>query len=272
MAKSATYLLLLLTVGLVLGQAVHASGDDDHGHDDHAHEKCACKMHDYGVAVSCTALNMYLVEGAISYLQNATNNCATKDACKGHYFLLQSHHDFCPHDVLPPAAEKALHDYEDFYEDCHIPRQYDVSLPNCASVSCKNPQLFLDAVSTLKANNCNTTCTSNICTTAIQTVLMGHDTCEEDELPQSAEEALHDYEEVCEDQLCNTVTKIYDPEEEHCPGHAHGSSSSSDDEVKLDVLIGIVCAIGAVLFAFVGVTAYMAHMEKKGRPVFAALA
>ena len=44
-----------------------------------------------------------------------------------------------------------------------------------------------------------------------------------------------------------------------------------DDEVKLDVLIGVVVAIGAVTLGLVAAVSYMAAREKRGKPVFAAL-
>jgi hypothetical protein len=33
---------------------------------------------------------------------------------------------------------------------------------------------------------------------------MAHDTCKEDQLPTALEKTLHDHEEACEDNLCNT--------------------------------------------------------------------
>ena len=101
---------------------------------------------------------------------------------------------------------------------------------------------------------------------------MGHDTCDEDDLPSIAEKALHDYEESCEDQLCNSRTTFYDPSKESCPGDGvKASAKSDDDEVKLDVLIGVVCAVGALVLGLVGFVAYMANRERKGKPIFTAL-
>ncbi|QDZ17876.1 hypothetical protein HOP50_01g03820 [Chloropicon primus] len=254
---------------------VAASATDDHDED---HHKCACEARKYGVSISCTSLNVMLVEKAIEHLQLPSNNCnATKNACPGHFFLLQAHHDFCPHDVLPAAAEKLIHDYEDNYEECEIARQYDVSLPNCEPVSCADPSLFTNAVTTLANNNCNTTCGSPVCKAAIQTLLMGHDSCDHDELTEEAEKGLHDYEEACEDFLCNTRTSLYDPSKEVCPGDVHDddhrilAATKSDDDVKLDVVIGIVCGIGLLLIGVAGAMVFLIQREKKGKPVFAAL-
>ena len=49
------------------------------------------------------------------------------------------------------------------------------------------------------------------------------------------------------------------------------STKSDDDEEKLDVLIGVVCAVGAIVLGLVAFVGYMASMEKKGKPIFTAL-
>jgi hypothetical protein len=40
-------------------------------------------------------------------------------------------------------------------------------------------------------------------------MLMAHDTCEEDQLPTALETTLHDLEEACEDNLCNTSPAVF---------------------------------------------------------------
>ena len=40
---------------------------------------------------------------------------------------------------------------------------------------------------------------------------MAHDTCDEDLLPITLEVALHDFEEVCEDLLCNSASEPFSP-------------------------------------------------------------
>jgi hypothetical protein len=47
---------------------------------------------------------------------------------------------------------------------------------------------------------------------------MGHDTCDESALPIVVEKALHDYEDSCEDVLCNSGSTTYDPSKETCEG------------------------------------------------------
>lgn len=252
MRLSGTALLLLaLVLGLLLVCAParvyaeeddhdhddHDDHDDDHkgeeGHDDHDdhhdhdHAKCACVAKQYGVGISCTPLHMLSVEGAVKYLEDPANNCNKTDACPGHYFILQSHHDFCPHDVLPTDAEKVLHDFEDAYEDCFIQRQFDSSLTKCPATSCDDKDLFTKAAETLESNNCKESCGSQECIAAIQTILMGHDTCEESQLPEVVEKALHDYEDACEDNLCNTADDFYNPNEENCEGFEINSANNN---------------------------------------------
>jgi len=47
-------------------------------------------------------------------------------------------------------------------------------------------------------------------------VLTAHDVCPEKDLPNNLEVALHDHEEPCEDQLCNTAEAAFDPYAESC--------------------------------------------------------
>jgi len=65
---------------------------------------------------------------------------------------------------------------------------------------------------------CTTTaaCADATCSAAIKLVLMVHDVCPEDKLPNNLEAALHDHEEPCEDQLCNSAAEAFDPYAEPC--------------------------------------------------------
>ena len=193
---------------------------------------------------------MNLVKGVMDYLIDPANNCNSSMTCEPEYVVLQTHHDFCPHDVLPEDAEKVLHDFEDYYNDCIIPRTYDPSLPNCAAVDCSNSALFTEAAAVLESLSCNVTCDNAQCKAAIKTILMGHDTCDESALPTVVEKALHDYEDACEDYLCNSRTTPYDPATEVCEGDeavVFPSTSSDDDDDKIDALIGVCVGIGVVL-------------------------
>ena len=129
------------------------------------------------------------------------------DDCKHNYWLMQMHHDHCPHDALDESIEKGLHDFEDFYTDCTINRLYDPSKDDCPSVSCSNVNVDLaDAVTTLTSSNCKTDCSSTTCKDTFQRILMAHDTCEESQLPHDLENGLHDFEDKCKKHICNTVS------------------------------------------------------------------
>ena len=76
-------------------------------------------------------------------------------------------------------------------------------------------------------------CASAACKAAFQTVLMAHDSCNDEELPPLLETQLHFYEEACEAQLCNTIDAPYDlatqaaacdddhDDDDHDNGHHH---------------------------------------------------
>ena len=128
------------------------------------------------------------------------------DDCKHNYWLMQMHHDHCPHDALDESIENGLHDFEEFYKDCTIDRLYDPSKDDCPSVSCSSVNVDLaDAVTTLTNSNCNTDCSSTTCKDMFQRILMAHDTCEESQLPTDLETGLHSFEDACEKHICNTV-------------------------------------------------------------------
>merc|ERR1711959_179403 len=227
MMTKATAVLILL-VGFA--HLCHAEED----HHDHAHEKCACLAKEYGVTLSCDDVKQ--VQTSIDFLEDAANDCngTASDACKKEYFILQSHHDHCPHDALPESNEKAIHDFEEKYEDCFIPRQFNPDLSACPKVDCKASDSFTKAAETLAASACDTSCASDECKTAFQTILSGHDNCEEDDLPSGVEKALHDYEDACKDVLCNTRSTPYNPDEEVCGDHDddedHGDKDHSDED------------------------------------------
>merc|ERR1719388_392764 len=159
-------------------------------------------------------------------ISEAVANLEGKAACKAtdppedcvmNYHVMQAHHDHCLHDALPTGIEKILHDYEHFYDDCFIKRQFNPALGACPQVDCSDATAMTKAIATLQAG-CATTqaCADSTCSAAIKTVLMAHDVCPEDKLPNNLEVALHDHEEPCEDQLCNTAGGAFDPYAESC--------------------------------------------------------
>merc|ERR1711988_1085718 len=115
------------------------------------------------------------------------------------------------------GIEKKLHDYEQFYDDCYVKRQFNPSLSNCPAVDCADATAMTKAIATLQAG-CKTkeACADKTCSDAIKIVLAAHDLCPESSLPNNLEDALHDYEEPCDEQLCNTAEKAFDPHTDLC--------------------------------------------------------
>jgi len=139
--------------------------------------------------------------------------------CIDHFYVMQAHHDHCLHDQLPMDIEKKLHTYEHFYTDCVVKRQFDTNLEKCPSVDCEDAGSLTNAISTLQNGDCGTTakCATTACAGAVKTVLMAHDVCPEDKLPNNLETALHDFEDVCAAQLCNSQsTAVFDAYSQTC--------------------------------------------------------
>jgi len=229
MKTTATAISLMV---LLLGAASFSyAEEDDHDHHDdhgHAHEKCACVAKEMGMSISCDGAKE-AVQKAMEYLEAPENQCKQDEKCAKEYFILQAHHDFCPHDVLPEAAENVLHDFEGSYEDCFIVRQFQENLSACPAVDCSDSAAFVVAADNLEAN-CTTACDSSECVASFQTILAGHDTCDEKDLPTSVEKALHNLEETCEAYLCNTSDKPYDPNTETCEDHDDHDDHDDDHD------------------------------------------
>ena len=63
---------------------------------------------------------------------------------------------------------------------------------------------------------------------------MGHDTCSEGEVPIEVEKALHDYEEICEANLCNTSSGPVDIFQETCEEEGDHKEEGKKEEGKDD--------------------------------------
>ena len=160
-----------------------------------------------------TAHSPYEFEGDAHYLTDSNGDVehvaeetspGPSDECKDNYWLVQMHHDHCPHDALDVSIEHGMHDFEGFYNDCTIARKYDPTKDACPSVSCSSVNVDLqNAVTTLTAENCNTDCSTTTCINTFQRMLMAHDTCEESQLPTDLENGLHSFEDACENHVCN---------------------------------------------------------------------
>eukprot|EP00746_Dinoflagellata_sp_MGD_P156160 gnl/MRDRNA2_/MRDRNA2_85719_c1_seq10.p1 gnl/MRDRNA2_/MRDRNA2_85719_c1~~gnl/MRDRNA2_/MRDRNA2_85719_c1_seq10.p1 ORF type:complete len:402 (+),score=62.92 gnl/MRDRNA2_/MRDRNA2_85719_c1_seq10:96-1301(+) len=192
----------------------HAHG---HGGPDSYKGLCVCQAQEKGWKLDCTSKAK--IEAAVANLEG---NAACKDknppeSCVTNYHVMQAHHDHCLHDALPTGIEKTLHDYEHFYDDCFVKRQFNPALNTCPEVDCSDATAMTKAVSTLQGGCASATaCTDKTCADAIKVVLAAHDLCSESDLPNNLEDALHDHEEPCEDQLCNTAAGAFDPYDTEC--------------------------------------------------------
>jgi hypothetical protein len=156
-------------------------------------------------ATTTAALN-YLETNAVCKTAAGEDNAQ----CVSNYYVMQAHHDHCAHEDMPLTVETKIHDYESFYEDCEIRRQFDSDLLACPTIDCNNILTDMgNIVTEMSEANCNTDCSSATCKEKYQKMLMAHDTCEEDQLPTALEKTLHDLEEACENNLCNTSPAVF---------------------------------------------------------------
>jgi len=218
------------------GVDIEPVAQEPDGGDGHAHGHgdgpdawkgmCVCQAQVKGWKLDCT--NKAKISEAVAAL-DAKAACKGEDPpedCVTNYHVMQAHHDHCLHDALPTGIEHTLHDYEHFYDDCFVKRQFNPELSACPEVDCTDATAMTKAVATLQAG-CTTTaaCADATCSAAIKLVLGVHDLCSEKDLPNNLEAALHDHEEPCEDQLCNTAFKAFDPYAASCEGAPLGTVS-----------------------------------------------
>jgi hypothetical protein len=217
-------------------QAQHPKAGDGHAHGhggtDNFEGKCVCQAQANNWKLDCS--NKAKVEAALANL-NAKAACKAKGPpkdCIDNYYVMQAHHDHCLHDQLPTGIEKKLHDYEHFYTDCFVKRQFSAALSQCPTVDCANAQAMTAAITTLQGG-CKSAqlCASTACSAAIKTVLMAHDTCPENKLPNNLETALHDYEGHCAAQLCNSASAAFDPYDEKCSANVVSGGFGSRDNL-----------------------------------------
>ena len=135
-----------------------AACDDDHDDDDHDnghhHEPCVCVASAYGFEIDCSKPEV--VDTAITYLKN--NDCASNPSnttCTKNFYILQSHHDFCPLESLSLEAKIDIHAVEEHFEDCEIVRQFNPELENCAPVDCADKTKLEHALNVLTSGQCS---------------------------------------------------------------------------------------------------------------------
>lgn len=192
------------------------------------------------------------IEAALTFLEsNACNaaKCKTDARCRQSFFILNAHHDYCPEDVLPTTIEEGVHTFETFCDQCTILRRFDPTLPVCRTPTCSNLDPVVAAVAALEASNCTTDCSVGDCPSNYRTLRAAHDLCAENDLPESAENAIHVFEEPCEAQNCNAAVAAFDPNA--CTTYASVSSGPSATAIAAIVLATIALVIALALLAVV---------------------
>lgn len=243
--------LVALLVILPLATFSHAAEhEDDHEHEHADKHLCACEAKEFGFMIDCS--KAAAVTDAADYLKANTCTTAKTKECEKNFLILQSHHDFCPHDTLPSTVENDLHVYEGSFKSCSIPRDYDSKLGMCPAFDCDAIDMSskLTAAATYLTTNCDSTCASDNCTAAFQSILMAHDTCDEDKLPGTVETTLHDFEEKCEDALCNSLSNAYNLNTVTCPEEAVSSAPPRGGRSIGHVLALALAVAGSSAFVF----------------------
>jgi hypothetical protein len=220
--------------------------DHSHGGPDAYKGMCVCQAQMNGWKLDCTKK---------APIEESVANLEAKAACKAenppedcvlNYHIMQAHHDHCLHDALPTGIEKILHDYEHFYDDCFIKRQFNPALGTCPEVECSDATAMTKAIATLQAG-CTTSaaCADKTCADSVKVVLAAHDWCSEKDLPNNLETALHDHEEPCEDQLCNTAAEAFDPYADTCEGMPLAAAPLPAAEPSADTTASAACGLGS---------------------------
>lgn len=221
-------LTLQLSISIAFFAALVLSAHDGH---DHEHvEQCACVAMELGFVIDCK--NASAISTAYKTLTDNSCNaakCKTDAACKKAYFLVQAHHDHCLSDQVPKDVEGGLHTFEAFCEGCTVGKQFAPSRAACPKAACNAAANFTAAHAYLNANNCSTACGSGECAANFQILRAAHDTCEHDDVPQEVEVAIHDFEDACAAQECNTVAAAFTPtcSDDHDHDHDHETKGTT---------------------------------------------
>jgi hypothetical protein len=202
-----------------------AGGGHDHGHDHGAGgASCGCESQeaDHPFAIDCTdtvtiraaGVTLASCGGGVPSSAVCEDAVPTDPTCQIAFFVIQAHHDHCPHDTLTTAEENLFHDWEAYCIGCAVARQYDPTLAACPAVDCTNTTAAEVALETVLLVSCipGVSCCNTVTEQAAFHLMMSyHDQCEHDQVPIEVENAVHDYEVQCEAHFCNAVSATFDP-------------------------------------------------------------
>ena len=208
------------------GENVEPTAQEGGGHHHHGDEgpkpSCACVAEEYGFKLDCSATAA--MEDALSMLK--ASGCASdcdSDECQENWYIVQAHHDHCDAQGLPEVIEDDFHDFDDVCSSCAIDRAFIPGADKCPVPNCEDDS-GNEAYLTLVDNACSSSaleggCSGNtVCVEAYLTLRTVHDSCDHEVLTPAAEEGLHDFEEACEDVVCNAVTQEESDEQLVCAG------------------------------------------------------
>jgi hypothetical protein len=161
-------------------------GDGHGGADLSIGLSCACAAAEYGFAMDCSAATAMI--DAYNLLK--ANGCAadcSSDICLKNWLLVQTHHDFCPTDIVPSDIEDGFHDFDETCKACDIARIETEGAPACPVPNCADTS-GNDAYTFLRENGCAQDCDSTECNANFLTLSTVHDSCDHAVLSQAAEE------------------------------------------------------------------------------------
>eukprot|EP01090_Pellita_catalonica_P013085 TRINITY_DN3024_c0_g1_i1.p1 TRINITY_DN3024_c0_g1~~TRINITY_DN3024_c0_g1_i1.p1 ORF type:complete len:301 (+),score=18.05 TRINITY_DN3024_c0_g1_i1:102-905(+) len=246
--KIASVFIRALLIPLVFWVATVAC-DEVH----EALETCPCVAERDGWKIDCDDQGAMMK--AFNFTQDPDNNCLNecqKSGCRINYQIISAHHDYCLHDDVPTEIERAIHDLEGSCIECVIGRKYDPDLTDCENPICSDISTADAAVAALQIHDCTNDCSAVECSAAYKVVRAYHDLCAEDAIPASVERGIHDYEEPCESEGCNTSPAL---EELKCESSSDGDGLSGGAIAGIVfatlfavVLIGLVIVLVAVVF------------------------
>ena len=146
-----------------------------------------------------------MLESLAALVEESCSTDCSSDSCFRNWLIVQSHHDFCLHDEVPEAVEDSFHDYEDVCEEeCIIFRRRDPVLADCPAAVCEGSKGD-NAFAAMVEADCMSDCSSETCSTNYKILRTEHDNCENGGVGMTAETGLHDLEEICEAQNCNSL-------------------------------------------------------------------